>query len=85
MADVTIHELRTHGRDILDRVEAGEHVTVTRDGHPVAELRPLRARGTRSASLLARWRRLPVVDADALRRDVDDLVVRTIPAGSSPA
>jgi antitoxin (DNA-binding transcriptional repressor) of toxin-antitoxin stability system len=25
---------------VLDRVERGESLTVTRDGHPVAELRP---------------------------------------------
>jgi prevent-host-death family protein len=71
MDTVTIRELRNHGGDVVDRVEAGERVTVTRDGRPVAELRPLRARGIAAARLLERWRRLPAVEADALRRDID--------------
>ena len=71
MDTVTIRELRNHGGDVVDRVEAGERVTVTRDGHPVAELGPLRSRGIPAATLLERWRRLPAVEADALRRDID--------------
>jgi len=71
MDTVTIRELRNHGGDVVDRVEAGERVTVTRDGRPVAELRPLRARGIPAATLLERWRRLPAVEAGALRRDID--------------
>lgn len=71
MNTVTIRELRNHGGDVVDRVEAGERVTVTRDGRPVAELRPLRSRGIPAAMLLERWRRLPEVEADALRRDID--------------
>jgi antitoxin (DNA-binding transcriptional repressor) of toxin-antitoxin stability system len=43
---------------VIDRVEAGEHVTVTRDGRPVAELRPLRQRGLSAVALLERWRRM---------------------------
>jgi prevent-host-death family protein len=71
MDTVTIRELRNHGGDVVDRVEAGERVTVTRDGRPVAELRPLRSRGIAARTLLERWRRLPAVEADALRRDID--------------
>ena len=71
MDTVTIRELRNHGGDVVDRVEAGERVTVTRDGRPVAELRPLRARGIAAQTLMDRWRRLPAVEADALRRDID--------------
>jgi prevent-host-death family protein len=71
MDTVTIRELRNHGGDVVDRVEAGARVTVTRDGRPVAELRPLRSPGIRAATLLERWRRLPAVEADALRRDID--------------
>ena len=36
-----MRELRNHGGDVLDRVEAGERLTVTRNGKPVAELVPL--------------------------------------------
>ena len=71
MAEVTIRELRNHGGEVVDRVAAGERLVVTRDGRPVAELRPLRSRGVSAAVLLARWRRLPPVDGRALREDLD--------------
>jgi prevent-host-death family protein len=74
MDTVTIRDLRNHGGDVVGRVEAGQRITVTRDGRPVAELRPLRSRGVSAAALLERWRRLPAVDPEALRRDVDTLV-----------
>jgi prevent-host-death family protein len=71
MAEVTIRDLRNHGGDVVDRVAAGERLVVTRDGRPVAELRPVRARGATATVLLARWRRLPNVDGSALRSDLD--------------
>ncbi len=74
MDTVTIRELRNHGGEVVDRVEAGLHVTVTRDGRPVAELRPLRRRGLRAAELVERWHRLPSLDPEALRRDIDALI-----------
>jgi prevent-host-death family protein len=78
MDTVTIRDLRNHGGAVLGRVEAGQHVTVTRDGRPVAELRPLRARGISAAALLERWRRLPPVDAGAFRRELDDIVDQSL-------
>jgi prevent-host-death family protein len=78
MDTVTIRDLRNHGGEVVGRVEAGEHVTVTRDGRPVAELRPLRSRGVSAVALLERWRRLPAVDAGALRRDVDRVIDQTL-------
>ncbi len=74
MAEVTIRELRNRGGDVVDRVAAGERLTVTRDGRPVAELRPLRSTPLSAAVLLRRWRRLAVVDVERLRRDVDVVV-----------
>jgi prevent-host-death family protein len=71
MANVTIRELRNHGGEVVDRVAAGERLTITRDGRPVAELRPLRADGMTGVMLLERWRRLPALDATVLRRDID--------------
>lgn len=41
MAEVASRELRNNTRSLLDRVEAGESVTITVDGRPVAVLRPL--------------------------------------------
>ena len=74
MDSVTIRDLRNRGGDVVDRVAAGHAVTVTRDGRPVAELRPLRASGVSSAVLLERWRHVPVVDVRRLRQDIDRIV-----------
>lgn len=78
METVTIRDLRNHGGDVVDRVEAGERVTVTRDGRPVAELRPVRSRGVPSTTLLERWRQLPAVDADVLRREMDAIIDQSL-------
>jgi prevent-host-death family protein len=74
MDTVTIRELRNHGGEVVDRVEAGGRVTVTRDGRAVAELRPIRPRGLSAATLLERWRRLPAVDPTRHRHDVDNVI-----------
>ena len=74
MADVSIRDLRNHGGDIVERVQSGERVTITRSGTPVAELRPLAPRGLSAESLLERWRHLPVIDPTRFRADVDDLI-----------
>lgn len=74
MAEVTIRELRNRGGDVVDRVAAGEHFTVTRDGRPVAELRPYRSTPLSAAVVLRRWRRLPAVDLELFRGDVDDVI-----------
>ncbi|WP_420124501.1 type II toxin-antitoxin system Phd/YefM family antitoxin [Nakamurella sp.] len=74
MTIVTVRDLRNHGGDVLDRVSRGEAVTVTRDGVPVAELRPVRQRGLTAAELIARRRNLPDLDPEALLRDVDSVL-----------
>lgn len=71
MAEVTVRELRNEGGRVLDRVERGESLTVTRDGHAIAELRPLARRPLRASTLLGRWQRLAHVDADRLKADID--------------
>jgi prevent-host-death family protein len=40
MSDVASRELRNNTRALLDRVEAGESITITVDGRPVAVLEP---------------------------------------------
>lgn len=74
MADVSIRDLRNHGGEVVDRVEAGERVVITRSGRPVAELRPLARRGPDAATLLERWQRLPHVDPSTFRADIDAVV-----------
>jgi prevent-host-death family protein len=74
MPEVSIRDLRNHGGDVIDRVEAGEHVTVTRSGKPVAELRPLGPNPIARSFLLKRWSRMPAVDADRLRAEIDRIL-----------
>jgi prevent-host-death family protein len=74
MVEVAVRELRNHGGEILDRVAGGEAMTVTRDGHPIAELRPLPRRPLQAALLLQRWQSLPAVDPAKLRADLDDVL-----------
>jgi antitoxin (DNA-binding transcriptional repressor) of toxin-antitoxin stability system len=69
-----VRDLRNNGREVLDRVERGECVIITRDGRAVAELRPLPRRSARTAELIERRKRLPPVDDVALRRDMDAVV-----------
>ena len=40
MADVASRDLRNNTRALLERVEAGESITITVDGRPVATLQP---------------------------------------------
>jgi prevent-host-death family protein len=73
MTEVTIRELRNQGGDVVDRAAAGERITITRSGRPVAELRPVRAPLSADA-LVERRRRLPEVDPVTLRKDLDELM-----------
>jgi prevent-host-death family protein len=41
MSTVSLQDLAHDPAALLDRVEGGEHLLVTRDGRPVAELRPV--------------------------------------------
>ena len=66
-----MRELRNHGGEILDRVAAGEGVTVTRDGRPVARLVPLGRTPLSAAELVQRFRGLPRVDIGRLRANID--------------
>ena len=75
---VTIKELRTRGGEVVDRLRPGSVMTVTRDGRPVAELRALPAEPVTAAALVERFRRLPAMDPDALRRDVDTVLDQSL-------
>ena len=78
MGTVTVRDLRNHGGDVLDRVARGESIVVTRDGTPTARLTPLRRRSAPPAELIERRRRLPPVDPEALRRDIDAVLDSTL-------
>jgi antitoxin (DNA-binding transcriptional repressor) of toxin-antitoxin stability system len=70
---VSIRDLRNHGGEVVDRAARGEQITITRSGTEVAELRALK-QPLSAEALLERWRRLPPIDAAALRSDVDRLL-----------
>lgn len=58
----------------MDAVEAGETIVVTRNGNPVAELRPLRrGRFAATADVAHALRGLPRVNLDAMRAEADRL------------
>jgi prevent-host-death family protein len=78
LPEVAVRELRNHGGEILDRVARGESLTVTKDGHPVAELRPLERRPLPAGLLLERWRSVPAVDPVQLRADIDSVLDPTL-------
>jgi prevent-host-death family protein len=75
MVEVAVRDLRNHGGEILERVARGEALTVTSNGHPIAELRPLPRRPIPAGLLLARWRGLPTVDPARMRADIDDVMI----------
>jgi prevent-host-death family protein len=75
---VTVRELRNDGGAVVDKVARGERLIVTRDGKPVAELRPLQRVSPPTADLIRRRRRLPRVDPQALRRDIDSAIDVTV-------
>jgi antitoxin (DNA-binding transcriptional repressor) of toxin-antitoxin stability system len=78
MSEVAVRDLLDRGGEILDRVAAGEAMIVTRDGEPIAELRPLPRRPLSASLLLQRWRRLPTVDPTLLRADIDSVLGATL-------
>lgn len=78
MAEASIRELRNHGGDVVDRVAAGERITITRGGRAVAELRPLPRQRATAAVLIERFKRLPPVDPVRFRADVDAVVDQTL-------
>ena len=57
MTEIAARELRNRTADVLRRVEAGEQVTITSRGRPVAQLTPVRA-----------VRRTPIARAELTRR-----------------
>ncbi|MFG1703655.1 type II toxin-antitoxin system Phd/YefM family antitoxin [Nonomuraea sp. M3C6] len=73
MKVITQREFRNNSAAVMDQVEAGEVFHITRNGVEIAELRPLPRRRRLSAEeLVARHRRLAVVDYAEMRREADE-------------
>ena len=72
---ITQRELRNDSAAVLREVQAGQTLVVTRNGVPVAELRPVSPRRfVARAALTAAAKRAPRVDFDRFRTDLDAIV-----------
>jgi prevent-host-death family protein len=73
--EISQRELRNDSAAVLREVQAGQTIVVTRNGTPVAELRPLPPRRYVPRSVIADAARgAPRVDAARLRADLDRVV-----------
>jgi prevent-host-death family protein len=68
---VNIHEAKTHLSRLVERVEAGEEITIARAGRPVARLVPVKQRQPRRPGL---WKGRVVIrdDFDAPLPEFDE-------------
>ena len=72
---ITQRELRNDSGAILREVQAGQTLIITRNGMPVAELRPIQPRRFVPRAVLAETaRQAPPIDAQRLRADLDAMV-----------
>ena len=72
---MTQRQLRNESAAVLREVQAGQTVIVTRNGVPVAELRPVPPRRFVPRAVIAdAARRAARVDANRLRADLDAVV-----------
>ena len=94
MATVSVQEFAASPEGIVGRAEAGECVVITRDGRPVAEMRPAAPEEPRSPGLPAapsvprkagsaksQFGMLPVESADSLPADFPEDVPGPRPYG----
>jgi len=77
--EITQRRLRNESGDIMRRLDEGESFVVTRNGAPVGELTPYRRNRFVPAEIVdAFFRNAPPIDADGLRRDIDEQVDQAI-------
>jgi prevent-host-death family protein len=71
--EITQRDLRSKSREIMDAVEHGQSFTVTRDGHRIGELIPIRQRRrfVSRHEFAAMSRNAPQPDLEAFRADQD--------------
>ncbi|WKX73146.1 type II toxin-antitoxin system prevent-host-death family antitoxin [Streptomyces sp. XD-27] len=74
--EITQRDLRTKSKEIMDAVQSGQSFTVTRDGHEIGELVPLRRRRrfVPRAEFAAMSRTAPDISPAAFRADQDAAV-----------
>ncbi|MFH8515677.1 type II toxin-antitoxin system Phd/YefM family antitoxin [Streptomyces gelaticus] len=71
--EITQRDLRNRSKEIMDAVQGGQAFTVTRDGHRIGELIPLRRRRrfVPRGEFAAMSRTAPDISLDAFRADQD--------------
>ncbi|WP_239308786.1 MULTISPECIES: type II toxin-antitoxin system Phd/YefM family antitoxin [unclassified Frankia] len=71
--EITQRDLRSRSREIMDAVEHGQSFTVTRDGHQIGQLVPMRRRRrfVSRQEFAAMSRNAPDADLAAFRADQD--------------
>lgn len=80
---ITQRELRNDSAGVLRDVQAGQTFIVTRNGTPVAELRPIGVRKFVSRAVIAAAAaRAPRVDGRRFRMDVDAFVDQAVDKSS---
>jgi len=69
--EITQRDLRTNLKEIMDAVESGQAFTVTRDGHRIGELIPLRCRRrfVPRQEFAAMSRSAPLIDIETFSAD----------------
>ncbi|MFI7001277.1 type II toxin-antitoxin system Phd/YefM family antitoxin [Nocardia sp. NPDC050175] len=74
--EITQRDLRNKSKEIMDAVEHGRSFTVTRDGHRIGELIPLRRkrRFVSREDFAAMSRNAPDIDLEAFRADQEAAV-----------
>ena len=76
---ITQRELRNDSAAVLREVQAGQTIVVTRNGVPVAELRPMGGRRFVPRAVIAEAaKRAPRIDAARFRADLDAIVDQSI-------
>ena len=71
-AQFNIHDAKTHLSQIIERVERGEEIIISRAGHPVAKVVPLAGRIQRAGrgSLRGQLVLSPDWDSDAVNESI---------------
>lgn len=78
---VSQRELRNEAASVLRDVQGGQTFVITRNGSPVAELRPLSSRRFVARSVIAQAsRRAPRIDAARFFADVDAALDQSVDA-----
>ena len=79
MRTITQRQLRNESAAVLRDVQAGQSIIVTRNGTPVAELKPISPRRFVPRDVLIQEARTaPRIDLERFRADIDALVDQSI-------